>query len=287
MIPMIATGDESPQILTSIKPLALITQELVVGTNLKVEYLLPPNVSEHGYALKISDVKRLKRASLVVWLDPDLEPYLQSSRSGWLSDEQPEKSLPLLARINIKSTLIENEDTGFGRLHSNTDPHIWLNPLLAQEIAKQIADRLAEIRPKDRTIFEDNLKMFQQKSEILDKKITKALETFREKPFIVYHQAYGYFVGHYGLNQIAALHVQPGAVMSLKQMGRVQSLIDKQSQTVCLFREPQFATTSIPVLSARHTVKTGELDPLGIHAETYNELIENVTKGFLGCFDQN
>ncbi|MDF3013749.1 MAG: zinc transporter substrate-binding protein, partial [Cellvibrio sp.] len=63
------------QILASIKPLALIAQE-VAGDQAEVTTLLPITASPHDYPLKMSDHKRLRAADMVLWIGPELESFL-------------------------------------------------------------------------------------------------------------------------------------------------------------------------------------------------------------------
>ena len=283
-VPTIVSATDSGQILTSIKPLALIAREITDGSELKVDYLLPPTVSEHHYALRVSDAKKLREATLVIWLGPEMEPYLQSSLDTWAPARAgPAKSLSLLANMVFDDPVYEEESTSL----RTVDPHIWLSPLLAQQVAKQVADRLAAVYPTDKRRFEDNLKRFSRKASTLDQATNELLEAHENKPFLVYHSAYGYFVKRYKLNQIGALHTQPGATMSLKQLNELQLIVGRQVQPVCLFREPQFKSAPVPAFQGVNTIQTGELDPLGINADSYEQLIENLARSFLLCFAQN
>jgi len=290
-VPAVSCASESGQILTSIKPLMLIAREITGGTKLKVDYLLPPTVSEHNYALRVSDAKKLRSAGLVIWLGPEIEPYLESSLSNWVLEQKPTKSLPLLEKIVFDEPIYDDDEVteraGLDENHHRVDPHIWLSPLLAQQMAKQISDRLSLIYPADKPRFEANFEIFSQKILALDKETGESLKAHQNQPFFVYHGAYSYFVKRYGLNQIGVLHAQPGAAMSLKQLSELQLTMEKQTQGVCLFREPQFALAPVPAFKSTSLIKTGALDPLGINADSYELLIKHLTKGFLQCFAQN
>ena len=61
--------------VTSIKPLALIAQE-IAGDKVSVENLLPVKASPHDYPLRVSDIRRLQDADLVLWVGPSLETFL-------------------------------------------------------------------------------------------------------------------------------------------------------------------------------------------------------------------
>ena len=275
-------AEEPEQVLTSIKPLALIAQEITAGSPLKVGYLLSPSVSEHNYALKMSDIKRLHTARLVVWLGDDAEPYLKSTASSWLKAGQADKSLALL---HVPQAEHPDEEAADEHSHGMVDPHVWLDPQLAQQLARQIADRLGEIYPRNKQLYDDNWVKFSKTIAALDEDTDKRLNSYRTAPFFVHHDAYGYLVRHYRLNQVGVMRVQPGSALSVKQLRSLQLTLQTQRQTPCLFVEPQLRLSQTAVFSGA-AVLTGQLDPLGIDATSYKELIGNLTKNFVGCFEQ-
>lgn len=62
-------------VVTSVKPLQLIVQELTQGVTTP-HVLLPAGASPHDYALKPSDVKKIHDADLVIWVGPELETFM-------------------------------------------------------------------------------------------------------------------------------------------------------------------------------------------------------------------
>ncbi|MGB2131201.1 MAG: metal ABC transporter solute-binding protein, Zn/Mn family, partial [Marinobacterium sp.] len=67
-------------VVTSIKPLQLITSALTAGIT-EPELLLPPEGTPHHYALKPSDMRKLTEARVVIWVGPGLEQFLQKPLS--------------------------------------------------------------------------------------------------------------------------------------------------------------------------------------------------------------
>jgi hypothetical protein len=63
------------RLLTSIKPLQLIAAAVQDDLG-SPEVLLPPGASPHHYALRPSDVRRVREADLLYWVGPDLESFL-------------------------------------------------------------------------------------------------------------------------------------------------------------------------------------------------------------------
>src|SRR5690606_35140408 len=62
-----------PQVLASIKPLALIAREITKDVNT----LLPAGGSPHEFSVRVSDMRQIHSAPLVVWVGVGLEGFLQ------------------------------------------------------------------------------------------------------------------------------------------------------------------------------------------------------------------
>ncbi len=78
-------------IVASIKPVGFIAAAIAEGVT-PVDVLLPDGASEHDYALRPSDAKRLKNADLVVWVGPDMEAFMSKSAA-----ELPAKKISKLS----------------------------------------------------------------------------------------------------------------------------------------------------------------------------------------------
>ncbi|MDN3682163.1 zinc ABC transporter substrate-binding protein [Vibrio tapetis subsp. quintayensis] len=68
-------------VLSSVKPIQLIANEITLGVT-ESDVLMSTNTSPHDYALKPSDVKKLRRADLVIWVGPDLEIFMDGVLDG-------------------------------------------------------------------------------------------------------------------------------------------------------------------------------------------------------------
>jgi zinc transport system substrate-binding protein len=268
--------EASRKVVASIKPLTLITEAIVQGGNVRVDTLLPPGSSPHNYALKISDARRLQSADLVVWLGEDAEPHINPGKI--------KNNLALLSAV--KQDELIKDSAAHGDHHHLVDPHIWLDPGLAQEMARLVAERLVALYPDQQALFQKNLADFVERSRGLDQKLGEVLVSYKGTGFLSYHNAYAYFVRRYGLKQLGAIQEQVGSTMSVKHLASLQAML-QPGETICLFREPQFAMASLPDLGDGRRLKTGNLDPLGTEAETYEQLLEDLANQLVGCFNED
>ncbi|PAE14629.1 Mn2+/Zn2+ ABC transporter substrate-binding protein, partial [Virgibacillus sp. 7505] len=87
--------------------------------------------------------------------------------------------------------------------HESHDPHIWLDPVLAQEQVNIIRDALIEADPDGQAIYEENAEAFNKELQALHEDFQAALEDAESRVFVVQHQAFGYLAQRYQLEQVA------------------------------------------------------------------------------------
>lgn len=85
-------------LLTSIKPLQLIAAAVQEGAG-SPEVLLPPGASPHHYALRPSDIRRVREAQLFYWIGEDLETFLPRVLEG---RTQPAVALQHLPGLHLR-----------------------------------------------------------------------------------------------------------------------------------------------------------------------------------------
>lgn len=271
-----------PTVLASIKPLALIAQE-VVGDHAKVETLLPVTASAHDYPLKMSDHRRLRAAGLVLWVGPELESFLA----------RPLANLPaqqLLAAYELDGLFWPMvEDHGHqhtsqdkNHQHASQDPHIWLDPRNAAVIAQALAQRLGQIAPESALHFAANAERFVQSLELLDEQLKTQLAPLKEVGFVVYHEGYSHFVAHYGLHQLAYVTFTPERRPGAKHLQELRTVLAKEGH--CVFLEPYQSDRAVRELAVSLELKIGLLDAIGTNqVSSYRNLMEQLGQSFSAC----
>ena len=108
----------------------------------------------------------------------------------------------------------------------------------------------------------------------------------RDKPYLVFHDAYHYFEARYGLKPAGAVTVAPDRPIGPR---RVEILRDAvmAGRAVCIFREPQFPPKLIETLDEGTQVRIGVLDPLGAELTPgpalYPALVRALAQSLTGC----
>ncbi|MFD1739190.1 metal ABC transporter solute-binding protein, Zn/Mn family [Bacillus salitolerans] len=102
--------------------------------------------------------------------------------------------------------------------HGDLDPHVWLDPTLALQLADTILHALEELKPEAKEEFEENFDTLKQQLEELDQKFKEAVEHAPKKEILVAHAAYGYWETRYGIEQISVTGLSPTNEPSQKDL---------------------------------------------------------------------
>lgn len=152
------------------------------GDRFDVRMLLPTGVEPHDYEPKPGDMALLPRANLFVYMSDSLEPWARDlAKSGGAS------------RVLVASSGIPEAETG-------GDPHLWLDPILAQYLADAIAKGMTEADPPGAATYAANAESVKERLRALDAKIRTTLEGAPRRSVIFGgHDTFGLFARRYDL----------------------------------------------------------------------------------------
>ncbi|WP_050940526.1 zinc ABC transporter substrate-binding protein ZnuA [Vibrio harveyi] len=271
-------------VLTSIKPIQMITTELTEGVTAP-DVLLQNNASPHDYALRPSDVQKVAAADLVIWYGHDLEPFLEKV----VTDRGNTLTLSLIPGLSLREFGSEHSHDHDGHDHGTHDPHFWLGVETVQQVANAIAHKLAEVDPVHADTYANNLKKFEVKLNATDSEIKQQLAPVKDKGYFVFHDAYGYFEERYGLNQMGHFTVSPDRKPGAKTLIRIRKTLGT-GDVACVFSEPQFTPAVIESVMRGSDVRSGVLDPLGSEVEvksgSYFEFLKGMSNSFSQCLSE-
>ncbi|WP_050907756.1 zinc ABC transporter substrate-binding protein ZnuA [Vibrio harveyi] len=271
-------------VLTSIKPIQMITTELTEGVTAP-DVLLQNNASPHDYALRPSDVQKVAAADLVIWYGHDLEPFLEKV----VTDRGSTLTLSQIPGLSLREFGSEHSHDHDGHDHGTHDPHFWLGVETVQQVANAIAHKLAEVDPVHADTYANNLKKFEVKLNATDSEIKQQLAPVKDKGYFVFHDAYGYFEERYGLNQMGHFTVSPDRKPGAKTLIRIRKTLGT-GNVACVFSEPQFTPAVIESVMRGSNVRSGVLDPLGSEVEvksgSYFEFLKGMSNSFSQCLSE-
>ncbi len=194
-----AMAEEAPlQVLATVGMIADIAAA-VAGDCATVEALMVPGTDPHLYRATPSDVGRLSRAELILYVDPALEARLAD----------------VLGAMGERAVTIGLAQAAFGPEHlredpeapGQIDPHLWMNAALWARIAPVIADAIAQARPACAESLAANAAAKVAALEALHGWVQAALASVpaERRILVTAHDAFGYFAEAYGLVEADAI----------------------------------------------------------------------------------
>ncbi|MCV9880311.1 zinc ABC transporter substrate-binding protein ZnuA [Brenneria izbisi] len=292
----------SAAVVTSIRPLGFIASAITEGIT-PAEVLLPDGASPHDYALRPSDVQRLRSAELVIWVGPELETFLGKP----LSQIAAGKQITLANVSGIKADMIkesaqqhdhdadhasgqsEHETEDDGHHHGEYNMHIWLSPEMSKQAAMAIHAKLLELMPQNKDKLDANLLYFTDKIAQTDEKVAKMLAPVQGKGYFVFHDAYGYFEKHYGLSPLGHFTINPAIQPGAQRLHHIRTQL-VEHKAVCVFAEPQFRPAVINAVAKGTDVRSGVLDPLGsniaLGKDSYANFLLQLSNQYRGCLEE-
>ncbi len=287
------------KVLTSIKPLQLIAAAVQDGVGTP-EVLLPPGASPHNYALRPSDVRRVRDVQLLYWIGPGMETFLPRVLQGRSLPAVAVQTLPGMHLRHFGADNASHDDHDHGHddhahgvdehdhdhMPGSLDSHLWLSTVNARVIATKMASDLGAADPANAARYTSNSEAFAKRLDALDSRLKNQLSAVSGKPFFVFHEAFDYFEEAYGLKHTGVFaigaEIQPGAQHVAAMRERL-----KEAGKTCVFSEPPLRPRLAETLSAGLPVKLAELDALGGYtpatAQGYEQVVQKLADDLSGC----
>ncbi|MBN8632221.1 MAG: zinc ABC transporter substrate-binding protein [Rhodobacterales bacterium] len=268
---------EVPLVVTDIPPVhALVAQ--VMGELGQPELLLAKGADEHDFQLRPSQAGAVADAGLVVWIGPELTPWLENAL------ETRAEGAASLALLDAEGTVRRDydghaEEHDEGHDHGAEDPHAWLDPGNAQVWLGLIAAELGRLDPENAAVYAANATAAEQELAALDTELAGLLAPVKGKPMITFHDAFGYFGDHYGLDFVGSIAVGDASTPGAAHLVGLRAELEARG-VVCLFPEVQHDPALMEQLAEGTGVRLGgALDPVGSTLEPGPEAYAALLRG--------
>lgn len=255
-----AQSNSSPKIVTTFLPIYLFTKA-VVGNTGQVDILISPGTEVHDYQATPDDVKLLAQANVLVENGLGIEEFLSSlvTNAGNSKLQQIDSSEGIKVIEEAEHAEHEQEEEQ-GHHHEGRNPHVWLDPVLAQQQVANIRDRLITINPNNADSYRTNAEAYIQQLQQLDGEFKQKLAPVKGCNFITFHDAFPYLAQRYGLKQEAIVEI-PEDSITPKDIQRVQQAA-KKYQVKALLTEPGIEDKRIQQISSDLNLPLEAIDPL-------------------------
>lgn len=184
----------------------------------------------------------------------------------------------------------EAHDAAEPHAHAHADDHdmhLWLDPRNAAAMTRAIVATLSDADPANADRYARNGEALEARIAALDETLAAALAPVRDKPFIVFHDAYQYLDARYDLDAVGAITLHPDRAPGAARIQEIRALLAERG-AVCVFTEPQFEPRVVSRLVEDTGVRTGVLDPDAAAAhvpgpDLYFALMEDLSASLVTC----
>lgn len=150
-------------------------------------------------------------------------------------------------------------DMSQGIKNLKEDPHIWLSPSIVRSAAANICESLSSVDPSHTDLYRENLQHFLVDIAQLDQRIEQRLHNRKGQCFMVYHPAWGYFAGEYGLKQLAIQ--EEGKPLNVSRLQKMINLA-RTKGIKTIFIQKGFDKKSAASIAREIDGKVVEVNPL-------------------------
>jgi len=286
------------KVVVTIKPIHSLVTALMEGIGTPT-LLVDGAASAHSFSLKPSGVRAINAADVFVRVSETLEPF-----TGKIVTALPDRVRLVTLTETPGLKLLDRRTSGTFESHAHDadprddhaepndragiDGHIWLDPDNAKAIVAYLAEVLSERAPAHAPRLRANAEALNARIDALTARIEAETKPLKNKPFVVFHDAYQYFDRRFGLDAIGSITVSPQVQPSAKRLTELRRKI-RALKAVCVFAEPLFQPNLVAAVTEGTDARTGTLDPAGTTlapgADLYFALMRNLVAGLKSCLD--
>jgi len=196
------SGQHKLRIVASFYPLYDFASH-VAGDKAEVSSLVPVGVEPHDWEPTAGDTLKARDADMLIINGAGIE--------GWANS------------VGAKTIV----DTSQGIEFDHSNPHIWLDPIMAKHQVEKIRDALLSADPANADYYNNNADSFTAKLDSLDALIKSSLANCEKSDFIAFHDAFLHFAKRYGLTQHSIEGVSPEGEVLPQKLQQVVELARK------------------------------------------------------------
>lgn len=220
-------------ITTTIFPLYDFTRQ-ITQDKLSVKMILPPGNEPHTYQLKPQDILTIRKSKLFIYTGPFLEVWVDK-----LIDVLDEDKVLV---VNVSDNLElhhEDDDDHDHKHHHDVDPHIWVDPILAQKIVDNILENIIKIDPDNADFYRQNASNYKQELVKLDLAYQDLFTKIEHKTIIFGgHFVFGYLAERYGVEHVSPYKgFSPDTLPTTKNLQNLVKVIETTGNRTIFYEE--------------------------------------------------
>jgi zinc transport system substrate-binding protein len=312
---------DAPKVVVDIAPVHALVSQVMAGVGTP-DLLLEQGSDPHSVQLRPSQARMLSDADLVVWVGPELSPWLARALDGLGADEQivlmdhPATTL----RSFVRPTATEEEhddhahehddhahdesghdheddhgeggeeDHAHADEHGDDDPHLWTSIDNARAWLPAFAEDLAARDPENAATYRANAEQAVAGLDELAASIEARLAPHQGAEIVTFHAAWGYFAERFGFEIAGTVRPGDASTPSAAALAGLREIISEHG-VECAFAEPAYDPALLNAIAGETGLRIGLLDPTGALQEIgpghYAATLTAAADAIAGCLAQD
>jgi zinc transport system substrate-binding protein len=258
-------GDGKLAVVASFYPL-LDAAGAVGGDQVEVTNLTPAGAEPHDIELSPRQLDRVADADLLLYLGGGFQPAVEDA-----AGRSPKA-------VDVRAGL-----TGA----APGDPHVWLDPSLFSQVLDGIRSALSEVDPPGADAYRSGADAYRSRLGELDAEFRAGLADCDRRTIVTTHEAFGYLVRRYDLEQLAISGLAPDAEPDPRRLAELADVVRQRGVTT-IFTEKLVSPRVAETLARETGVRTAVVDTIeGDEGEGdyFSRMRENLAtlRAALGC----
>lgn len=233
-------------VYTTVYPLQYFTEQ-IGGEHVTASSIYPAGSNEHTFEPTQQDMMKLADSDLFFYVGLGLEGFVENAKKTLANENTT--LIETTANVDHEkfdvstSTHDEHEHDhdatheDDGHNHGDIDPHVWLSPVISQDLALEIKNALVKKDPDNKADYEKNYDALVEKLQNVDANYKAMAKAAKNKEFYVSHAAFGYIAGEYGLTQTAVAGLNSQDEPSQKELTQIVAQAKKDNIQYILFEQ--------------------------------------------------
>ena len=249
--------DDTLSIYTTVYPLQYFAQQ-IGGEAVSVSSIYPAGANEHTFEPTQKDMMTLADADLFFYIGLGLEGFVENAKKTLANEDV--KLVPTAEGVTEEQLHIstghthaeaieevhdqdheheeeEQAEENHDNHDTDHDAHVWLSPVISQQLALAIKDELVAALPDQEATFTKNYETLVAELTTLNTEFEAMAAETTKKTFFVSHAAFGYIAGHYGFQQVPVAGLNSQSEPSQKELTSIVDLAKKENIEYIFFEQ--------------------------------------------------
>ena len=254
-------SDDALAIYTTVYPLQYFA-ERIGGDYVDVSSIYPAGANEHTFEPTQKDMMALADSDIFFYIGLGLEGFVENAKKTLANEDV--KLVPTAEGVTEEQLHIStghthaeaeesehdhdhdhehgedehaDEESHDDHAHTEHDAHVWLSPVISQQLALAIKDELVAALPEQEATFTENYETLVADLNTLNADFENMAAETSKKTFFVSHAAFGYIAGHYGFTQVPVAGLNSQSEPSQKELTSIVDLAKKENIEYIFFEQ--------------------------------------------------